>query len=135
MMSYAQYRKPSLSGRSSSRIWCYVTRSVTAQHVPRSLALVQHGAVSVTSSSRLPPLRPPSLLAGESGTGKELISSLLHRLSPRADRPFIVLNAAALPATLLEAELFGYEKGAFTGAMQRKIGHFEIGEWRDVVFG
>jgi transcriptional regulator with PAS, ATPase and Fis domain len=51
---------------------------------------------------------------------------LLHRLSPRADRPFIVLNVAALPATLLEAELFGYEKGAFTGAMQRKIGHFEL---------
>ena len=72
------------------------------------------------------PSQATVLLAGESGTGKELISSLLHRLSPRADRPFIVLNAAALPATLLEAELFGYEKGAFTGAMQRKIGHFEL---------
>ena len=51
---------------------------------------------------------------------------MLHRLSERAEQPFIVLNAAALPATLLEAELFGYEKGAFTGAIQRKIGHFEL---------
>jgi two-component system response regulator HydG len=68
------------------------------------------------------------LLTGESGTGKELIASLLHRLSPRAERPFIVLNAAAMPATLLEAELFGYEKGAFTGALQRKPGHFELAD-------
>src|SRR2546427_4780702 len=68
------------------------------------------------------------LLTGESGTGKELIAGLLHRLSPRAERPFIVLNAAAIPATLLEAELFGYEKGAFTGALQRKPGHFELAD-------
>jgi transcriptional regulator with PAS, ATPase and Fis domain len=68
------------------------------------------------------------LLTGESGTGKELIAGLLHRLSARAERPFIVLNAAAMPATLLEAELFGYEKGAFTGALQRKPGHFELAD-------
>jgi len=68
------------------------------------------------------------LLTGESGTGKELIAGLLHRLSPRAEHPFIVLNAAAMPATLLEAELFGYEKGAFTGALQRKPGHFELAD-------
>jgi two-component system, NtrC family, response regulator HydG len=72
------------------------------------------------------PSRATVLLTGESGTGKELIAGLLHRLSPRAERPFIVLNAAALPATLLEAELFGYERGAFTGALQRKPGHFEL---------
>jgi DNA-binding NtrC family response regulator len=72
------------------------------------------------------PSQATVLLTGESGTGKELVSGLLHRLSPRAERPFIVLNAAALPATLLEAELFGYEKGAFTGAIQRKLGHFEL---------
>jgi transcriptional regulator with PAS, ATPase and Fis domain len=68
------------------------------------------------------------LITGESGTGKELIASLLHRMSPRTDRPFVTLNAAALPATLLEAELFGYEKGAFTGAQQRKPGRFELAD-------
>ncbi|HEY7491981.1 MAG TPA: sigma-54 dependent transcriptional regulator [Candidatus Tectomicrobia bacterium] len=74
------------------------------------------------------PSQATVLLTGESGTGKELIASLLHRLSPRVERPFIILNAAAMPATLLEAELFGYEKGAFTGALQRKPGHFEMAD-------
>jgi two-component system response regulator HydG len=74
---------------------------------------------------QIAPSQATVLLTGESGTGKERIAGLLHCLSPRAERPFIVLNAAAIPATLLEAELFGYEKGAFTGALQRKPGHFE----------
>jgi two-component system response regulator HydG len=74
------------------------------------------------------PSQATVLLTGESGTGKELIAGLLHRLSPRAEHPFIVLNAAAMPATLLEAELFGYERGAFTGALQRKPGHFELAD-------
>lgn len=74
------------------------------------------------------PSQATVLLTGESGTGKERIAELLHRLSLRSDKPFIVLNAAALPATLLEAELFGYEKGAFTGALQRKPGHFEMAD-------
>jgi two-component system response regulator HydG len=77
---------------------------------------------------QIAPSQATVLLTGESGTGKELIAGLLHRLSPRAERPFIVLNAAAMPATLLEAELFGYEKGAFTGALQRKPGHFELAD-------
>jgi DNA-binding NtrC family response regulator len=74
------------------------------------------------------PSRATVLLTGESGTGKEVIANLLHRLSPRADRPFVTLNAAALPDSLLEAELFGYEKGAFTGALQRKPGRFELAD-------
>jgi DNA-binding NtrC family response regulator len=74
------------------------------------------------------PSRSTVLLTGESGTGEELIAGLIHRLSPRAERPFITLNAAALPDTLLEAELFGYEKGAFTGALQRKPGRFELAD-------
>jgi DNA-binding NtrC family response regulator len=72
------------------------------------------------------PSRGTVLVTGESGTGKELIARLIHRLSPRVNKPFITLNAAALPDTLLEAELFGYEKGAFTGALQRKPGRFEL---------
>lgn len=70
--------------------------------------------------------RATVLITGESGTGKEKIASRVRRFSPRAEQPFVTLNAAALPESLLEAELFGYEKGAFTGALQRKSGRFEL---------
>jgi formate hydrogenlyase transcriptional activator len=66
------------------------------------------------------------LILGETGTGKELVAHAVHQMSPRRERPFITLNCAAIPTGLLESELFGYERGAFTGALSQKIGRFEL---------
>jgi two-component system response regulator AtoC len=68
------------------------------------------------------------LLLGKSGTGKELIANMIHESSPRQEKPFVAVNCAALTETLLESELFGHEKGAFTGAIKRKPGRFELAE-------
>ncbi len=76
-------------------------------------------------SQKLARSKTTALILGESGTGKELLARLIHQESPRKKKPLVVLNCAALPETLLESELFGYEKGAFTGATGRKAGKFE----------
>jgi psp operon transcriptional activator len=76
-------------------------------------------------ASRAAALDRPVLVIGERGTGKELVAERLHRLSPRWDQPLVVMNCAALPETLIEAELFGHEAGAFTGATKARAGRFE----------
>lgn len=80
---------------------------------------------AVERASRAAPMRRPVLVIGERGTGKELIAERLHRLSPRWGEPLVTLNCAALPETLIEAELFGHEAGAFTGATKARAGRFE----------
>lgn len=80
---------------------------------------------AVERASRAAPIGRPVLVIGERGTGKELIAQRLHRLSVRWDQPLVTLNCAALPETLIEAELFGHEAGAFTGAMRARAGRFE----------
>ncbi len=80
---------------------------------------------AVERASRAAPMRRPVLVVGERGTGKELIAERLHRLSDRWEEPLVIMNCAALPETLIEAELFGHEAGAFTGATKVREGRFE----------
>ncbi|MGZ8798310.1 MAG: sigma-54-dependent transcriptional regulator [Thermoanaerobaculia bacterium] len=77
---------------------------------------------------RVAPTDSTVLLQGESGTGKELFARAIHQLSPRRDRPFVAINCAAIPDTLIENELFGHEKGSFTGASGRQLGKFELAD-------
>jgi DNA-binding NtrC family response regulator len=88
---------------------------------PRVLAIVDQ-------IQRVAPSRTTVLLLGESGTGKELFARAVHGLSPRRDGPFVAINCAAIPKELLESELFGHERGAFTGATDRRIGKFELAD-------
>ena len=89
-----------------------------SQEISRVRGLIDH--VSNTDAN--------VLLLGESGTGKEVVARTVHDLSARAEKPFIAVNCAAIPADLLESELFGYEKGAFTGASTTRQGRFELAE-------
>ncbi|HZI65483.1 MAG TPA: sigma-54 dependent transcriptional regulator [Thermoanaerobaculia bacterium] len=79
-------------------------------------------------AQRVAPTDATVLLEGESGTGKELFARAIHELSPRRNRPFVAINCAAIPDTLIESELFGHERGSFTGALGRRLGKFELAD-------
>ncbi len=82
----------------------------------------------LTRVAKVAPTESTILIAGETGTGKELIARAIHKRSPRSSRPFVSVNCAAIPQSLIASELFGHEKGAFTGASQRRLGRFEMAE-------
>jgi len=105
--------KASQSAEHSTRVKTEIIGEAPAmQEVFRAIGRLSHSHITV-------------LINGESGTGKELVAHALHKHSPRKDQPFIALNMAAIPHDLIESELFGHEKGAFTGAAQRRVGRFE----------
>jgi DNA-binding NtrC family response regulator len=109
----------------------------TARRLVERRRLQQHTGIAGQSPSihevlvkieQMAPVTSTVLIQGESGTGKELVAKALHDLSPRRGKAFIAVNCAALPETLLESELFGHEKGAFTGAAERRLGRFELAD-------
>ena len=99
-----------------SRIYGFPRIIGESEAIERAVAETQRVATTDTNV----------LLLGESGTGKELFARAIHHLSPRRDRPFVAINCAAIPETLIESELFGHERGSFTGATERRPGKFEL---------
>src|SRR5918998_2168796 len=93
---------------------------------PRILGESEAIKRAVAETQRVAQTEATVLLLGESGTGKELFARAVHHLSPRRDQPFVAINCAAIPESLIESELFGHERGAFTGAVERKPGKFEL---------
>jgi DNA-binding NtrC family response regulator len=119
--------KPSKLGETVAEIRRLVDRRRLQQRIG---ILGQSSAVHevLVKIEQMAPVSTTVLVQGESGTGKELVAKGLHDLSPRRGKPFIPVNCAALPESLLESELFGHEKGAFTGAAERRLGRFELAD-------
>src|SRR6185312_8802162 len=102
-----------------------LARELESRGTGRVIGISPSWRETLLTAQRVTDSETTVLITGESGTGKEVISSIIHSGSPRSGKPFVAINCAALPETLLESELFGYEKGAFTGAMATKIGRLE----------
>jgi DNA-binding NtrC family response regulator len=102
--------------------------AATQSGLPRIIGKHPRVLAVIDQINKVAPSRTTVLLLGESGTGKELFARALHGLSPRRDGPFVAINCAAIPKELLESELFGHERGSFTGATDRRIGKFELAD-------
>jgi formate hydrogenlyase transcriptional activator len=120
---YNSVRSPSSVGDNESSAKKTISpKSIVTEIIGASTSLRQ----LLQSIETVAPTDATVLIMGETGTGKELIAKAIHRLSRRANRAFVKMNSTAIPATLLEAELFGHERGAFTGATNQRIGRFEL---------
>ena len=116
---------------SADELYLAVRRVLDRKRLTEATGLIgQSEAISevLLKVEQIAPVSSTVIIEGESGTGKELVAQAIHRLSPRRGKPFIAVNAGALPETLIESELFGHEKGAFTGAAERRIGRFELAD-------
>ena len=116
---------------SADELYLAVRRVIDRRRLSELTGLIgQSEAISevLLKIEQIAPVSSTVIIEGESGTGKELVAQAIHKLSPRRGKPFIAVNAGALPETLIESELFGHEKGAFTGAAERRIGRFELAD-------
>jgi DNA-binding NtrC family response regulator len=116
---------------SADELYLAVRRVLDRQRLSEATGLIgQSEAINevLLKIEQIAPVSSTVIIEGESGTGKELVAQAIHKLSPRRGKPFIAVNAGALPETLIESELFGHEKGAFTGAAERRIGRFELAD-------
>ena len=108
-----------------------IRRLLERRHLQRATGLIGESNAMhevLVKIEQMAPVTSTVLIEGESGTGKELVARAIRTFSPRRNRPFIAVNVGALPETLLESELFGHEKGAFTGAAERRLGRFELAD-------
>src|SRR5881296_3456872 len=114
-----------------SEVTATVRRLIQRRHLQQRTGILGESAPIqevLVKIEQMAPVTSTVLIEGESGTGKELVARGIHDLSPRRGKPFVAVNCAAIPDTLLESELFGHEKGAFTGAAERRLGRFELAD-------
>jgi transcriptional regulator with GAF, ATPase, and Fis domain len=126
------YREAGFIPQSAQRFWggnCDVERPTPSNHEFEGIVGCSRSLLEVLELVRtVAPTDSTVLIKGETGTGKELIARDIHKRSPRYGRAFVSVNCAALPQSLISSELFGHEKGAFTGAAQRRLGRFELAD-------